>query len=185
VLGPVSSARPVAAKSQDARAGTSEPESQQGSGRLAWKFIFAILIAITLLNLAWTFRTPLLERVEIRNFLVSIGLMEPVPQMLFQDISRLHLVSRDMHKHPTRTGMLALSVTFVNRAERVQRYPNIEVTLSDDANEPLAQREFEPLEYLPNGSIISRGLAPNVHVLVLLEFADPGSSAVGFELNFK
>jgi len=185
VLGQVSSARPVAAMAPDAGTGASEPEIKRNSGRLAWKLVCAILIAITFLNLAWTFRTPLMERVEIRNFLTSVGLMEPVPQMLFQDLSRLHLVSRDMHKHPTRAGMLALSVTFVNRAERVQRYPNIEVTLSDVANEPLARREFKPLEYLPEGNIISRGLAPDVHVLVLLEFADPGSSAVGFELNFK
>jgi len=157
---------------------------RQGADPLVWKLAFIILLAITILNMAWTFREPLMENAKARHILVAAGLLEPVHPKTFRDVSLLHLVSRDMHQHPTRAGTLALSVTFVNRADRTQPYPHIEVTLSDSANAPLARRVFSPLEYLPQGSNTSRGLAPDVHVLALLEFTDPGSSAVGFELNF-
>lgn len=161
-----------------------EMKKTEAADPLVWKFVFIILLVITVLNTAWTFREPLIENARVRSHLVGAGLLEPVQAKPFRDVSLLHLVSRDMHQHPTRAGTLALSVTFVNRADRAQPYPDIEVILSDSANAPLARRVFSPLEYLPQGSSTSRGLAPDVHVLALLEFADPGSSAVGFELNF-
>ena len=151
---------------------------------MAWMTVFIFLLLITLSNLLWTFREPLMENAVVRDFLVDAGMLEKKEVEPFRDIARIHLVSRDMHSHPTRAGMLALSAIFLNRAEKTQPYPLIEVTLTDATNTPLARREFTPAQYLPTRSATQSGLAPNVHVPILLEFADPGSSAVGFELKF-
>ena len=152
---------------------------------MAWVTVFVLLLLITLSNLAWTFRDPLLQNTVVRNFLVEAGMLQGKEAEPFRDVARIHLVSRDMHSHPTRAGMLALSVTFINRAEKTQPYPLIEVILTDATNTPLAQRQFTPAEYLPTGAPTRSGLAPNVHVPILLEFTDPGASTVGFELKFR
>ena len=158
---------------------------EDDSNRAAWVTIFILLLFITASNLAWTFREPLLKNREVRNFLVDTGIMEPPVTGAYRDTSRFHLVSRDMHQHPARTGMLALSFTFVNRAKQAQPYPSIELILTDAGNQPLARREFTVAEYLPAGTGPAKDLAPNIHVPVLLEFADPGVNAVGFELRFQ
>ena len=151
---------------------------------MAWITVFILLLLITLSNLLWTFREPLMENAVVQDFLVDAGMLKKKTAEPFRDVGRIHLVSRDMHSHPTRAGMLALSATFLNRAEKTQPYPVIEVTLTDASNTPLARRAFTPAEYLPARTASQSGLAPNVHVPILLEFADPGSSSVGFELKF-
>ena len=166
---------------------TASPDEGPGQdpNRMAWMTVFLLLLLITLSNLVWTFREPLMENAVVRDFLVATGVLEKKIAEPFRDVARIHLVSRDMHSHPARAGMLALSVTFLNRAEKTQPFPLIEVTLTDATNRPLARREFTPEEYLPTRNASQSGLAPNVHVPILLEFADPGSSAVGFELKFR
>jgi len=163
---------------------TDAASADADSGRAAWITVFALLALITVFNLAWTFRQPLLENDAVQVVLTAVGLVEPRPAEPFHDTSMIHLVSRDLHDHPAREGLLVLSATFVNRADQPQAYPDIRLTLSDDANEPLASRTFTPADYLPGGAP-SELLAPMVHVPVLLEFVDPGNRAVGFELKFE
>jgi predicted Zn finger-like uncharacterized protein len=163
-----------------------EPESHPGNAnRSAWQAIFVLLLLITISNAAWTFREPLSAHPGVRGLLVRAGLMDAEVVQEFRDLSRLHLVSRDMHKHPTRAGMLALSVTFVNRAARAQPYPGLEVTLTDAAGLGLARREFSAADYLPSTGAATGLLAPNTHVPILLEFADPGDNAIGFDIAFR
>ena len=160
-------------------------EETGGLTRSSWVLIFSVLLLATTANLAWTFREPLLANPQVFSVLTRLGLVEPQAITPFPDTGKLHLVSRDMHRHPTRTGMLALSITFVNRADRAQPYPDIELILRDATSQPLARRVFRPAEYLPVASTAVGDLSPNIHVPVLLEFADPGSIATGFEINFQ
>lgn len=156
-----------------------------GARRTAWIAAFVLLLVITVVNLAWTFRETLPASSDIRAFLVNIGLAEPEAPGPFRDLQRLHLVSRDMHRHPQRAGMLALSIVFVNRAERAQPYPSIEVTLTGAGSRPLAHRVFTPVEYMHGNVTLAEGLEPDIHVPVLLEFTDPNGGALGYELNFR
>ena len=89
-----------------------------------------------------------------------------------------------MHTHPTRSGILVLSLTFVNLAPRKQAFPELEVTLTDASNQPVARRRLQPAEYLRPGADVDAGLATDVYLPVLLELGDPGEQAVGFEIRF-
>jgi predicted Zn finger-like uncharacterized protein len=168
----------------DQSSNSRSPATQIDPNRKVWLTVFVLIFLITLTNLAWTFREPLLKDLQVRQFLAEVGALELPVKQEFRDPGMLHLISRDMHKHPTRTGMLALSFTFVNRAEQEQAYPHIEVILRDFSNNPIAAREFGPAEYLPDHASLTSGLAPNVHLPVRLEFVDPGTNATGFELRF-
>jgi len=151
---------------------------------LAWRAATVLLALATVANLGWTFREPLLNNPRINAwFNESNG--APVDEHgLLRDPQKIQLVSRDMHTHPTRSGILVLSLTFVNLAARNQEFPELEVTLTDASNQPVARRRLQPAEYLRPGADIDAGLAADVYLPVLLELGDPGEQAVGFEIRF-
>jgi predicted Zn finger-like uncharacterized protein len=152
--------------------------------RLAWGLVAALLVLLTIANTAWTFRGPLLENPVINGWVTQAGWLQVEQDGLLKDPQQIQLVSRDIHTHPTRSGILVLSLTFVNLAQRTQVFPVLEVTLLDAANQPVAQRKLQPADYLRPDADIQAGLAVDVFLPVLLELADPGNQAVGFEINF-
>ena len=139
---------------------------------------------MTLAHIAWTFRQPLLENPWVSSWINQKNSVETEQQGLLKNPQQIQLVSRDMHTHPTRSGILVLSLTFVNLAQHNQEFPELEITLMDAANQPVAQRRLQPVDYLRPGADIQTGLAADVYLPVLLELGDPGDQAVGFEIRF-
>ena len=121
---------------------------------------------------------------QVNGWLTQNGWLQVEREGLLSDPDQIQLISRDMHSHPTRTGILVLSLTFVNLAQRTQIFPILEITLLDASNQPIAQRRFQPSDYLRPGADIKPGLAADVFLPVLLELGDPGEQAVGFEIQF-
>ena len=158
--------------------------SKVKSGQLAWVLATAALVVLTIANIGWTFRQPLLDQPQINSWLKQGGWLQVEQQGLLNDPQQIQLVSRDMHTHPTRSGILVLSLTFVNLAQRSQVFPELEITLMDAANQAVAQRRLQPEEYLRAGADTQAGLATDVYLPVLLELGDPGDRAVGFEIQF-
>jgi len=162
-----------------------EPDpSQSGPAQYVWAVSTALLVLLTIANIAWTFREPLLKNPRINSWMKQAGWSQVEHQGPFKDPQQIQLISRDMHTHPTRSGILVLSLTFVNLAQQSQVFPELEITLMDAANHPVAQRQFHPSEYLRPGADTRAGLATDVFLPVLLELGDPGESAVGFEIRF-
>ena len=159
-------------------------EDSPATNRLAWGLAAALLVLVTIANAAWTFRDPLLEIPRINSWVTQAGWLQVEQDGLLKDPQQIQLVSRDIHTHPTRSGILVLSLTFVNLAQRTQVFPVLKVTLLDAANQPVAQRQLQPEDYLRSDADISSGLAADVFLPVLLELADPGNQAVGFEIDF-
>jgi hypothetical protein len=159
-------------------------DDEKKSRRLAWSLATALLILLTIANIIWTFREPLVENPSISAWMAQAGWLETEPEGLLKDPQKVQLVSRDMHTHPTRSGILVLSLTLVNLAEHSQEFPQLEVTLLDAANQAVARRRLKPADYLRPGADIENGLAKDVYLPVLLELGDPGEQAVGFEIRF-
>ena len=152
--------------------------------QLAWSLATAMLVLLTIANITWTFREPLLDHPRINAWMKHAGWLQVEEKGLLKDPQQIQLVSRDMHTHPTRSGILVLSLTFVNLAQRNQVFPELEITLLDVANQPVAQRRLQPGDYLRQGADIRTGMAADVYLPVLLELGDPGDQAVGFEIRF-
>jgi len=152
--------------------------------RLAWRMATILLALATVANVAWTFRAPILNNPRVSAWFNKTDETRVDEQGLSRDPQKIQLVSRDMHTHPTRSGILVLSLTFVNLAPHSQAFPELEVTLTDASNQPVARRRLQPAEYLRPGADIDAGLATDVYLPVLLELGDPGEQAVGFEIQF-
>jgi predicted Zn finger-like uncharacterized protein len=164
--------------------GKEREPSMLNTNRLAWSLAAVMLVLLTFANIARTFREQLLDIPRINTWFNQTDQLQVEEQGLLRDPQQIQLVSRDMHMHPTRSGILVLSLTFVNLAASNQAFPQLEVTLMDAGNEPVAQRRLQPADYLRPGADISAGLAADVYLPVLLELGDPGEQAVGFEIRF-
>jgi len=160
------------------------PAVTGGKRRIVWGLAAALLVVLTVVHSAWTFREPLMGIPVVNNWLKQSGWLQVEQDGLLKDPQQMQLVSRDMHTHPTRSGILVLSLTFVNLAQRSQVYPDLQLTLLDAANQSIARRRLAPADYLRPGAQIQSGLATEVYLPVLLEFGDPGEQAVGFEIQF-
>jgi len=172
-------------ESDDTSSDGDEPDPSGVEPRqLAWILATGLLALLTLAHIAWTFRQPLLETPRLSSLINQENSVEAEQQGLLKDPQQIQLVSRDMHTHPTRSGILVLSLTFVNLSQRNQEFPELEITLMDAANQPVAQRRLQPVDYLRPGADIQTGLAEDVYLPVLLELGDPGDQAVGFEIRF-
>lgn len=124
------------------------------------------------------------EQSALDSALVAIGARTPEATTPFRDLDRIHLVSRELTSHPERSDLLRLNATLVNRAARVQPFPELEITLLDALGNPLTRHRFEPADYLAQGSMRSAGMAPEAYLPLTVDLEDPGLEAVGFELEF-
>ncbi|MEJ2535241.1 MAG: zinc-ribbon and DUF3426 domain-containing protein [Gammaproteobacteria bacterium] len=152
---------------------------------VAWWGLAIVLAVLAIASAGWALRDHVPPDGALAGWLQAMGAPGFEPPGAYRDPRRIHLVARDLHSHPTRPGVLVLSATFVNLADRAQPYPVVAVTLLDPDNAPLVARAFEPDEYLAGDAGAPGALAPGQHVPVLLEFADPGEKAVGFEIAFR
>jgi predicted Zn finger-like uncharacterized protein len=98
------------------------------------------------------------------------------------DMRRMDLVETRVAPHPRYDRALRVKATLVNRAESVQRYPMLEVSLIDSQGQLVARRVYRPQEYLNKPEAIQQGLLPQVAVNVQLDITSPGARASGYEV---
>lgn len=106
----------------------------------------------------------------------------PCRHRLVIDMRRLDLVESAVTPHPRYDRALRVQATLVNRAEYVQPYPLLEVTLLNSQGQVVARRAYKPGEYLPKAQRSSAGLLPQVAVSVKLDITSPGTEASGYEI---
>lgn len=153
--------------------------------RAVWISLAAVLFLVTAFNLAHFFRQPLMENTQVQRGLVKVGLQEETADAEIPDLDMIELVSSEMRSHPSQLGALRLTATITNRAQVKQAYPSLEVVLLDSLGNPVATRVFEPPDYLAQDADASRGMAPDAYLPLVLNLADPGQQAVGFELKIR
>ena len=115
---------------------------------------------------------------------VVAALCDPLPCRKLPpiDMRRMDLVETRVAPHPRYDRALRVKATLVNRAESVQRYPMLEVSLVDSQGQLVARRVYPPQDYLNKPETIQQGLLPQVAVNVQLDITSPGVKASGYEV---
>ena len=164
-----------------------EPDSppQKSWQRAVWVGSALVLAVIITLNLLRFFQLSPVERSTMQSAMVSLGLRQAPPQQPFRAPEQIQLLSRELKAHPYRPGVLQLTATIVNRADRVQPYPDIEVTMLDIHSRQLARQLFKPGDYLTGSAGLRDGMAVEAYLTLTLELPDPGNDAVGYELQIR
>ena len=82
---------------------------------------------------------------------------------------------------PGAKGTLRVRASIMNTAAQLQPYPLLRVTLANRFGTRVAEREFEPSEYM--GKTTVHMLAPGERADAILDILDPGKDAEGFEID--
>lgn len=106
----------------------------------------------------------------------------------FLDIPRyepekIQMLNHNVFAHPTEKDILLISASIENIADFDQRFPTLEVRLTDSKSEVVALRRFTPDEYLDNYSektLLKKKRATSIK----LRIKDPGSQATRFQFDF-
>jgi len=81
------------------------------------------------------------------------------------------------------TGQLTVRASVKNTAKQPQPLPLLLVTLQDRYGNRIAARDVPPKSYLPSAIPASSFLSAGQRIDAEMAFVDPGSNAVGFEID--
>jgi predicted Zn finger-like uncharacterized protein len=123
-------------------------------------------------------QTPIL-RPTIETLCASL----PCRKLPRIDMRHMDLVETRVAPHPRFDKALRVKATLVNRADTVQPYPLLEVSLIDSQGQLVARRAYSPREYLSKPEAIQQGLPPQVAVNIQLDITSPGTQASGYEVQ--
>lgn len=161
------------------RAAAVRPPSNGG-----WWLGSCMLALVLAGQIAYAERTRLLEDERVRPLLDQVCDRFNCRLPMRSAVEAIRLVSREVRPHPDAPRALMISASMVNDAAFTQRFPVVEVTLSDLGERAIAMRRFRPEEYLAEASSIERGFPAGATAPLVFEVADPGKEAVAFEFRF-
>jgi len=145
----------------------------------------SVLLALLLGGqIAYAERGRLLEDARLRPLLDRFCDQFNCRLPMRMAVDSIRLVSREVRPHPSAPKALMISASMVNDAGFTQRFPLVEVTLSNLGERIIAQRRFAPAEYLAEVESIERGFPAGATAPLVFEVADPGQEAVAFEFRF-
>lgn len=152
-----------------------------------WPWVIACLLLLLGLvaQIAWALRDTLIADATTGPVLQQACAMMHCQLPPVRDVSKLHLLARDVQTHPTVPGALLISATLRNDATFTQPWPVVAIRLTDGNGKVIAMRRLNPYEYLDDTEALRRGLAPGASTALVFEVEDPGHQAVGFEMAFE
>ena len=98
------------------------------------------------------------------------------PESLFIESSDLQVVD------PSRPQEVLLTASIRNRAERLQAFPTLELTLTNTMDHPIAKKQFAPKDYLTAPHSDDRGFPAGAEVGVRLVLNTRDLRAAGYRL---
>lgn len=100
-------------------------------------------------------------------------------------LDQLLVIRRNVYTHPTVGDALIINIVFRNQATVAQAYPRLAISMSDIMGKVVAERVFQPHEYLQQPpDVVLEKIQADQTVEVSLEVKDPGDQAKSFELEF-
>jgi predicted Zn finger-like uncharacterized protein len=156
------------------------------SVRIAMNLASALMLLLAVGQATYSFRDQLAARLPearpaLQGFCSLLGCKIGLPEQI--DSLLIESGSDRFEKLNTRKDTSELTLVIHNTANVLQAWPQLELTLKDELNKPLARRVFSPQEYLPAGIDQNKGFSANAEqpVKLYIEFADtqPASYSVG------
>jgi len=150
-------------------------------------YFLAVIILITLIGMQLVlFKSTAIANMfpALQPFLVSMCESLPCRYTGNHNNRQIEILNRDVRLHPQVKGALLISATIINQASYTQPYPTILLKFTDLTGATVAQRFFQPKEYL---GLLNKpfALMPSKKPVQLnIEVLDPGSEAINFQFSF-
>lgn len=148
-----------------------------------WTFgVFCLCLALAA-QVAWVRYETLSQREPYRSYYqYACELLDcTLPlQSDLQQIQTSHLVIRS---HPNEDNALVADAIIMNQAPFEQAFPALQLEFRDINNALVAQRNFQPSEYL-KGELLGATIMPAQQAVQLsLAIIDPGENALNYRIN--
>jgi len=178
VLQPMTLAEQVAIV-QDEDISARQPE------RRSWPWaIAALLMAMLLLaQSAYFFRVELAARLpQLKPALAGYCKLLKCTVPLPQKTNLIGIESSELEADHEHENQINLNALLRNRAPYAQAFPNLELTLNDSQDKPLARRIFRPADYLPQQDKETAGIQPNSELSLRLRLHTGDLRPFGYRL---
>ena len=151
--------------------------------RWPWLLGSLLLILFGLAQFAYFFRVDLAAQLPglkpaLLGYCDLLKCTVPLPKKL----DLINIESSDLDADPQQPAIVNLSAVLHNRADYVQAYPNIELSLTDIQDKVLARRIFMPSEYLKAGDDEKMGLTSNRELNIKLHLDTADLKPTGYKL---
>ncbi len=153
------------------------------NGRLFWGLGALLLCAGLLVQAAWWDRHDLAQDPDTMTWIQQACAHLPCKLEAARSTQHIKVLDRALDTHPSQTGAMRFTLHMVNRWDRPQAYPRLELSLLDRNGSVAGIRRFEPDSYLPNiqpGSLMEQ----NKSVEIILDLKDTGTPIAGFRIDF-
>lgn len=148
---------------------------------LAWCIASVGLLLLLSLQIKYFYVEKFAQDQSLRKYLIGFCKIASceLPPLKSPDLFALADTKIDLH--PSQPDALRVTVKLLNRAGYPQPYPDLRITLTDQAGRVVGRRSFPPKSYLAAGSESMVG--DGELVSLLFDLARPHEKAVGFAVN--
>jgi predicted Zn finger-like uncharacterized protein len=147
-----------------------------------WSMASVMLLVLLLVQTTYFLRDTLVSRLpQTRPALEQVCAVLGCTLSLPKNLALLQIVGSDLQTEAS--GRLKLTLTLGNRADHVQAWPVLVLTLTDQRNRPLARRSFAPSEYLGDAQRIAAGIPGRSEQALSLPLTVRDLAPMGFDLQ--
>ena len=160
-----------------------EGELQTKSHYWPWMLASLALLLVLIGQAAYFFRADLAAQFPaMKPSLVEYCKLLKCSLPLPQHADLISIESSALQADPANETQITLNALLRNRAHYAQAFPNLELTLNDVQDTPLARRVFKPSDYLQPGEIEATGLQPDHELNIALHLNTTNIKPSGYRL---
>lgn len=151
---------------------------------LAWGGGALALLLLLLYQVFGFEREYLAQKTQFRPLLESVCGTFGCTLPPFRDIEHLRIMDRTLNMAATPKAGFEFSMVFANQSKLPQAFPKLKLVLNELDGKPVAERLFDPIEYLPEwqeGMLMPIGNPFEVRLAI----AKPSREIGGFTIEFK
>lgn len=153
--------------------------------RRGWAIAALLAFVALLAQLAFQFRTEIAVLVpDARPHLEAACAALGCELRLPRKPKLMSIESSDLQADGRKENVILLNAVLRNQAPFAQEYPSLELTLTDERDEPVARRVLGPADYLGQGAraIAARGIGPGADAALRVYIDTTGLHAVGYRM---
>jgi len=148
-----------------------------------WAVAAFPLLLLAIAQAVYLFRVELAARFpDLKPGLIRYCQILKCSVPLPQKANLMSIESSELKDDPAHRNQIMLMSLLRNRAKYAQAFPNLELTLTDFQDLPLARRILKPEEYLPTSQNLSDGFPPNREIGITLHLDTTDLKPVGYRL---
>lgn len=163
-------------------------EEEFGSKRKAWLtpvliVLFILLSVVAAAQVIYFYRTEISARWPqtapyLKQACKVLHCSIPLPH----DITSMVIDDSEIEEDKTRQGLIHLHTTLINTSNFAQRYPVLELTLTDKDDHAKIRRPFEPQEYLPPATAVDLGMPAGEELHITLSMTTDNEPLSGYRV---